>query len=170
MRLWSGATLVLLAACTAPGATSSPSASAQAPILVLRAVDAEPARREEAGIRLAFDAASAAELVVAVPPEVDFATDALLCVYLGERPTAGWGLDLQTASLAAGELRVLARETRPRGTVEQVVTYPAGCGVLNRAALPPGELAVRADDTISSSPPTLCWYRNPERRRRIAST
>jgi hypothetical protein len=30
------------------------------------------------------------------------------------------------------------------------VTYPAGCGVLNRDALPPGELAVRADDTISA--------------------
>ena len=87
--------------------------------------------------------------MVAVPADVDFETDALLCVYLGERPTAGWALDLQTASLASGELRVLARESRPRGTVEQVITYPAGCGLLNRAALPAGELAVRADDTIS---------------------
>ena len=48
-----------------------------------------------------------------------------------------------------GELRILARETRPRGTVNQVVTYPAGCGVVNRDALPAGDLAVRADDTIS---------------------
>jgi len=80
---------------------------------------------------------------------VDFETEALVCVYLGERPTEGWGLDLQTASLVDGELRILARETRPRGTVNQVVTYPGDCGVVNRNALPPGELAVRADDTIS---------------------
>lgn len=118
-------------------------------MVVLSAVAAEPAPHEQAGIGLAFDAATAAGMVVAVPPDLDFATDALLCVYLGERPTAGWGLDLQAASLAGGELSVLARETRPRGTVEQVITYPAGCGLLNRAALPPGELAVRAHDTIS---------------------
>ena len=116
---------------------------------MLTSLVAEPAQWEEAGIGLAFDAASAAELVVAVPPEVDFGTDALLCVYLGERPTAGWALDLQTAKLADGELLVLARETRPRGTVDQVITFPAGCALLNRAALPVGQLAVRADDTIS---------------------
>jgi len=46
-------------------------------------------------------------------------------------------------------LRIQARETRPRGTVNEVVTYPGDCGVLNRDALPAGDLAVRADDTIS---------------------
>jgi hypothetical protein len=120
-----------------------------APGLTLRAVQVEPAEREEAGIAMAFDAQEAAALVVAVPDDLDFGTDALVCVYLGERPTAGWGLDLQTASLVEGELRILARETRPRGTVEQVVTYPGDCGALNRDGLPPGDLAVRADDTIS---------------------
>ena len=30
-----------------------------------------------------------------------------------------------------------------------MVTYPGGCGVVNRDALPAGDLAVRADDTIS---------------------
>ena len=98
---------------------------------------------------MAFDAEEAAALVLEVPEDLDFGTDALVCVYLGERPTAGWGLDLQTASLIDGELRILARETRPRGTVNEVVTYPGDCGVLNRDALPAGELAVRADDTIS---------------------
>ena len=98
---------------------------------------------------MAFDAEEAAALVVPVPDELDFGADALVCVYLGERPTTGWGLDLQTASLADGELRILARETRPRGTVDQVPTYPGDCGVVNRNALPVGDLAVRADDTIS---------------------
>ena len=120
-----------------------------APGLTLRSVQVEPLEREEAAIAMAFDADQAAALVAEVPDDLDFGVDALVCVYLGERPTAGWGLDLQTASLLEGELRILARETRPRGTVEQVVTYPAGCGVLNRDALPAGELAVRADDTIS---------------------
>ncbi len=109
----------------------------------------DPVEREQAAIAMAFDAEEAAALVVQVPDDLDFGTNALVCVYLGERPTAGWGLDLQTASLVDGELRLLARETRPRGTVDQVLTYPGDCGVLNRDALPVGQLAVRADDTIS---------------------
>lgn len=120
-----------------------------APGLTLRGIQVEPVEREQAAIAMAFDAGEAAELVAEVPDDLDFGADVLVCVYLGERPTAGWGLDLQAASLVDDGLLILARETRPRGTVEQVVTYPAGCGVLNRVALPAGELAVRADDTIS---------------------
>jgi hypothetical protein len=120
-----------------------------APGLTLRSVRVEPVERHEAGIGMAFAADEAAQLVTSVPDSLDFGADALVCVYLGARPTEGWGLDLQTASLTGGELRILARETRPRGTVDQVATYPADCGVVNREALPPGKLAVRADDTIS---------------------
>jgi hypothetical protein len=98
---------------------------------------------------MAFDAEEAAALVVQVPDNLDFGTDALVCIYLGERPTAGRGLDLQTASLVDGELRILARETRPRGSGDEMPTYPGDCGVVNRDALPAGKLAVRADDTIS---------------------
>jgi hypothetical protein len=147
------AALVVLLALTACGVTQSTVFSSigesAAPGVTLRSVEVEPAERHEAGIAMAFDADEAAALVAAVPDELDFGTDALVCVYLGERPTEGWGLDLQAASLVDGELRILARETRPRGTVNQVVTYPGDCGVLNRDALPVGELAVRADDTIS---------------------
>ena len=64
------------------------------------------------------------------------------------RPPVG-ALTCRRRRLIEGELRILARETRPRGTVNEVVTYPGDCGVLNRDALPAGELAVRADDTIS---------------------
>jgi hypothetical protein len=138
----------VLAAC-GQGPPPSVTSTEGTPSLVLSEIVTVPAQHEVAGIGLAFDAAAASELVTSVPAEVDFGTDALVCVYLGERPTAGWGLDLQAASLQGGELRIQARETRPRGTVEQVVTFPADCGLLNRAALPPGELAVRADDTIS---------------------
>lgn len=139
-----------LAACgTTESSVFATIGESAAPGLTLRSVQVDPVERPEATIAMAFDADAAATLVVAVPDDLDFTTDALVCVYLGERPTAGWGLDLQTATLVDGELGILARETRPRGTVEQVVTYPGDCGVLNRDALPAGELAVRADDTIS---------------------
>ena len=139
-----------LAACgTTESTVFSSIGESLAPGPTLRSVQAEPIERPEAAIAMAFDADEAAALVVRVPEDLDFTTEALVCVYLGERPNAGWGLDLQTASLVDGELRILARETRPRGSVDPVVTYPGDCGVLNRDALPAGELAVRADDTIS---------------------
>jgi hypothetical protein len=139
-----------LAACGTTQSTVFSSVGASLPPgLTLHAIQVEPVEREEAAIAIAFDADDAAALLTEVPGDLDFATEALVCIYLGERPTEGWGLDLQTASLVDGELRILARETRPRGTVNQVVTHPAACGVVNRDALPPGPLAVRADDTIS---------------------
>ncbi|MEO8510592.1 MAG: protease complex subunit PrcB family protein [Chloroflexota bacterium] len=146
------ATLVIgVAGCAVPGAGSQAPGQrqSQAPALTLTRVAGTPARRTDAAIAVAFDEASAAELISPLPAELDLATDALLCVYLGERPTGGWGLALQSAALRDGELRILARETRPRGNVTQAVTYPGDCASVPRAALPAGELAVRADDTIS---------------------
>lgn len=139
--------LALLTACAGAG-TDAPASHAP-PAPVLTRVEGTPAQVEEAAIRVAFDAAAAADLISPVPAGLDFSTDALLCVYLGERPTGGWGLALQSASLVDGELRILGRETRPRGNATQALTYPGDCASLPRAALPPGELAVRADDTIS---------------------
>ena len=139
--------VALLAACAGGGTDASASQALSAPTLT--PVDGTPARMEEATIRIAFDDAAAAELISPVPAGLDFATDALLCVFLGERPTGGWGLDLQSASLVDGELRILGRETRPRDNATQALTYPGDCAALPRAALPPGELAVRADDTNS---------------------
>lgn len=140
-----------LAGCAASGG-ASPAVSTgpgQVASLTLTRVAGTPARHEEAAIAVAFDEASAAELLSPLPADLDLGTDALLCVYLGQRPTGGWGLALQSATLRDGELRILARETRPRGNVTQALTYPADCASIPRAALPAGELAVRADDTIS---------------------
>lgn len=136
-----------LTACAGSAGTRSPG-PADGPLL--RPLDAVPADRGQATIEAAFSPQEAAELLTDVPAGLDFGRHAVVCVYLGERPTTGWGLDLQSASLADGELRIRARETRPRGPDgEQRVTFPAGCGLLARAELPAGELAVRADDTIS---------------------
>jgi hypothetical protein len=140
----------VLTACAAPeAATSNAGSAGGAPAPTLTRVNGTPARHEEAAIEIAFDAAHAAELISPVPTEIDFATDALLCVYLGERPTGGWDLALQSATLTDGELMIRGRETRPRGNQTQALTYPGDCATMPRAALPEGELAVRTDDTIS---------------------
>jgi hypothetical protein len=142
------AALLLAGLVGCGGPSGSPSPSVQAG-LTLRDLVADPVRREAAGIGMAFDAEGAGELLEQVPADLDLGGTALVCVYLGERPTTGWGLTLQTASLVSGELRILARETRPRSNAGQETTYPADCATLNRDALPPGELVVRAHDTIS---------------------
>ena len=142
------AAVLALAACTAPAPSVAPSAAVAGP--VLQPIDVSPAERAEAGIAAAFHPAQAQDLVAEVPVDIDFGRHALVCVYLGERPTTGWGLDLQSASVLDGELRIRARETRPPASgARPRISYPAGCGLLERAALPEGELAVRADDTIS---------------------
>jgi hypothetical protein len=99
----------------------------------------------DAGIAAAFDAATAADLVESVPADLDLARDALICVFLGSRPTGSWTLTLQSASIVDGELRIVAREKSTGGRAE--TTYPADCAALNRDGLPPGTYPVRADDT-----------------------
>ena len=145
------ATLVIGLAACAPsgGASQTPTQASTPPSLTLTRVTGTPARHEDAAIAVAFDEAAAAELISPLPAELDFGTDALLCVYLGQRPTGGWGLALQSATLRDGELRIAARETRPRGNDTQALTYPGDCASVPLAALPAGQLAVRADDTIS---------------------
>ena len=143
--------MIGVAGCAAPGEVTEVSTQppSQAAALTLTRVAGTPARHDDAAIAIAFDEAAAAELISPLPADLDLGTDALLCVYLGQRPTGGWGLALQSATLRDGELRIAARETRPRGNVTQALTYPADCASVPRAALPAGELAVRADDTIS---------------------
>jgi hypothetical protein len=139
---------VLAAACDGGGASETPAAS-QPPVLSLSDVDVEPLEIREETVAIAFDAESAAELVAEVPDDLDFEEMALACVFLGPRLTSGWSLDLRTASLSGGELRIRARETAPRTETQPVTTYPADCGLLTRAALPAGELRVWADDTVT---------------------
>lgn len=139
---------LLAASCTQGSPAASPSPSGQ-PVLSLEGLDAEPIERHEETVALAFDAEAAADLLTQVPPELDFDQHALVCVFLGPRLTSGWSLDLRTASLSDGELRIRARETAPRTETRPETTYPADCGLLTRAALPAGELRVWADDTVT---------------------
>ena len=138
-----------LVGCAAPRPSSGPSLAAP-PGLALGDVEVEPVERPEAGIAMAFDATTGAELVVIVPDSIDFTKRALICVYLGERPTDGWRLDLDSASLVGDELRIEARENTPRADGGELrTTFPADCALLNRDGLPVGELTVSAHDTLS---------------------
>jgi hypothetical protein len=141
------AVALLGAGCAAP-ADPSPTPT-ERPVLTLDEVEAEPVERREETVAVAFDRDAAAELVAEVPDDLDFDDHALVCVFLGPRLTSGWSLDLRTASLSDGELRIRARETAPRTETRPQTTYPADCGLLSRSALPPGELRVWADDTVT---------------------
>jgi hypothetical protein len=136
----------VLAGC-GPGASASSGGDGR-PSLALREADVEPLERRQAAIEVAFGADAARQLV-ADPSGVDFETDALICVYLGPRPTTGWSLDLRTASLTGTNLSILARENEPRGSARPQESFPADCALIDRAALPPGDLTVRADDINS---------------------
>ncbi len=132
-------------------ASTEPSAApaSGSPVLSLDDVEAVPVENREETVAMAFDAEEAAGLVEEVPPDLDFGTSALVCVFLGPRQTTGWSLDLLTVTLSGDVLTIRARESMPRGQTRSEVTYPADCGVVTRAALHAGQLTVRADDTVT---------------------
>lgn len=128
----------------------APSGGATRSITVVRLPQAEPAEREEAAIAFAFDPSAGGQLAHSLPTDLDWDANSVVCIYLGRRAEGGWGLAIQSANLVGGELRILARETRPAAGVDRPgPTYPADCATIDRAALPVGPLAVRADDTVS---------------------
>jgi protease stability complex PrcB-like protein len=59
-------------------------------------------------------------------PPVDFTKEMVVGVFLGSRPTAGYGVTIVSAEAKGGVLHVEYRETRPRaGTYgAQVITFP----------------------------------------------
>ncbi len=124
-------------------------ADSQAPVLALANLQVQPAERREESVALAFDREAAAALLEEVPDDLDLDAQAVVCVFLGPRQTSGWSLDLRAATLTGSTVEIAARENAPRGNTRPEVTYPADCGLLTRAALPAGELLVRADDTIT---------------------
>ncbi len=117
---------------------------------VVRLPDAEPVERESAAIDAAFDPETAAGLAAALTADIDWTSTGVICLYLGRRADGGWGLAIQSASLVGGELRVLARETRPVAGVDRPgPSFAADCATVDRAALPVGVLPARADDTVT---------------------
>jgi hypothetical protein len=143
--------LALGACVPAAGPEGSPAVSPASAGLGLKVLANVRTQIREETIVAAFGADEIVELLGELPAEVDPVSEAVFCVALGERPTGGYGITIQSAALVDRELRIRARETLPPPgqPVIQVITYPVGCASLRRAALPVGELPVRADDTRS---------------------
>jgi hypothetical protein len=60
------------------------------------------------------------------PPAVDFSKEMVLAVFLGSRPTAGYGVEIVGTKEANGALTVQYRQTRPPpgAITAQVITMP----------------------------------------------
>ncbi|MDH4334485.1 MAG: protease complex subunit PrcB family protein [Chloroflexota bacterium] len=115
-----------------------------------RLVGIEIVDRAAAAIEIAFDAGAAAELVAPLPADADFATQAVLCLFIGERNTGGWAVTVQSIRIVEGRMEITARETEPRGgTATDGATYPADCVLIDRSVLPVGSLPVTSTDTTS---------------------
>lgn len=72
-------------------------------------------------------------------PEVDFGREMVVAVFLGSRPTAGFGVGIVGVREEGGATIVAYRETRPRpGTVAaQVITSPYAIAAIPKA---PGDV------------------------------
>jgi hypothetical protein len=117
---------------------------------ISRLVDVQVADRVAAAIEIAFDAASAADLVAPLRADIDFASEAILCLFIGQRDTGGWSVAVQTIRIVNGRLEITARETEPRGGAGTgPATYPADCVLIDRLVLPVGPLPVTSTDTTS---------------------
>lgn len=94
---------------------------------------------EAAGYRLVANAADFAEIYAEIhageipqpsPPALDFAHALVLAAFLGQQPTAGYGIDLGPAQVAAGdggpwlEVTVTTRRPPPGAITAQVITSP----------------------------------------------
>ena len=116
---------LLTTACASPASSSSSSSNAAsaggsqasvAPsggvrnVSLSRLTDARATRRDAATIVIGFDAAAVADMVTPAPG-VNFATQALLCLHIGERPTGGWSVTIQSISVEGAEMAILARRS-----------------------------------------------------------
>lgn len=141
---------VALAACGAATVPTSAPASPSVPVgtggIGFDVLDATPASRDEAAVEAAFDA-GAAKALLDDASAVDFASQGVLCLYLGQR-TGRWGFAINALTIENGALHIAAAERPPRAG-DTSTSHPAQCVAVDRAALPSGELKVSADDTVS---------------------
>lgn len=155
--------LAALAACAGPPSAASPSQTDPVAGLGLERIPDARVQITSETIVAAFEAQQITDLLGELPEGVDPQTEAVLCVALGMRPSGGFEITIQSAALVGGELRIRARETVPAAgrPVTQQLTYPVDCATVRRAALPVGELTVRADDTRSDEFITSAVIRVP---------
>jgi hypothetical protein len=73
-----------------------------------------------------FAEVNAGQLPGPTPPAVDFATDLVLFLSIGQKPSAGYGLQVDCVSCSAETLKVkVATTTPPAGAMTaQMITHP----------------------------------------------
>ena len=57
-------------------------------------------------------------------PEVDFAKESVIAIAWGERPSAGWDLDVRSVRIEGGEAVVEVVRRPPTGVALAVISYP----------------------------------------------
>ena len=57
-------------------------------------------------------------------PDVDFAKESVVAVAWGERPSAGWDLEIRAIRVEEGEAVVEVVKRPPTGVPQAVITYP----------------------------------------------
>lgn len=140
-----GGFALLLSACAGSGASgSAPSGSPLDMKLIARGqhsgANCAPlcvARTQEEWAAL-WSALGRAQLPPPPAPPLDFATRMAVCVCLGERPSASWGVELLGAWSEPARIRIEARELRPaEGAVQAaVLTRPYQVVSLPRSDAP----------------------------------
>jgi hypothetical protein len=91
---------------------------------------------DEASYTRVFARLSANQRPASAAPPIDFATDMALLAELGERPSAGYGIKIESVSCAQGTLKVKVQKTSPEpgALVAQVITSPYVLAVTKRCA------------------------------------
>jgi hypothetical protein len=74
-------------------------------------------------------------------PALDFKTHAAVVVFLGEKPTGGWGVQFSETRTKKGDLIVAYRAPAPTGFVTQAFTTP---WAVKAFAKPKGKVVVEA--------------------------
>lgn len=93
--------------------------------------------RDEEQWRELWGQHAARQLPPSAAPSVDFSKEMVVCVCLGNRPTAGWSLEVERATREDGALWLDVREKAPApdALVAQMVTNPFEMVVLPRSEL-----------------------------------
>ncbi|MEM6260725.1 MAG: protease complex subunit PrcB family protein [Planctomycetota bacterium] len=119
---------VILTGCKSDGDGDTGGTSLAQPVTILERVSGDSAALKELGsyhieTKAQYEALGDADIF---PGEVDFDTNDLVIVSLGERSTGGFAVNIESIQLSGGELAITGEATTPAedAAVTQALTYP----------------------------------------------
>jgi hypothetical protein len=137
-----------------PTPTAAPPAAAGAPVpfsTVVRGADLafsakplEVVARDDAAWKDLWQRMHAGFVPAPPLPSIDFERDVAVAVFAGERPTAGYAIEVAAAERAGPDLVLTIREKRPPpgAILAQTITHPYH---VVRVPRPPGEVRFRRE-------------------------